>query len=53
MHTKLFLTLFFAFSLKSPENQERKSKLMDHEKEKTLKSDRKRVGFVAVYHEVV
>ncbi|RMX55597.1 hypothetical protein pdam_00001751, partial [Pocillopora damicornis] len=31
-------------SFKSPENQERKSKLMDHEKEKTLKSDRKRTS---------
>lgn len=41
-----FQITFFASSPQSPENQERKSKLTEYEKEKTSKSDRKRVNEV-------
>ena len=40
----VFQTTFSWLSPQSPENQERKSKLTEYEKEKTSKSDRKRVS---------
>ena len=40
----VFKQLSCGFSPQSPENQERKSKLTEYEKEKTSKSDRKRVS---------